>query len=384
MLSTSRIDLQPLPRIVFSAGAVAKLAQYVGQAGGKHAVIVTDGGLVKAGLIAPIDKALQEAGIGTSVFDGVAPNPTTDNVLAGAGVARAAKDAVIVAIGGGSSLDAAKAIGLSAQNPGPIENLQFGKPLDKPSLPLIAVPTTSGTGSENNMFAMITGGGHKLYVAHPSARPKVAVLDPQLTLGLPKLPTATCGMDVLTHALEALVARMGNPYSDAIALEAIRMVADNLPTAFDDGANIEARSQLLLASNMASIAFGVAGLGICHGCGHPLSARFNLAHGQTLATLLPHVMAFNMDAAQAKYARAAFALGVGDQTKSEADNAATAIDAVVKLRAKVQTDKTLSELGVGEDAIAQLAEDALKDLVTLTNPKKVSAEDAAGLLRAAL
>lgn len=384
MLSTSRIDLQPLPRIVFTAGAVASLPQHVGVAGGKHAVIITDAGLVKAGIVAPVVQQLKDAGIESTVFDGVEPNPTTDNVLAGGEVARGAKDAVIVAIGGGSSLDAAKAIGLSAANPGPVDNLKFGQPLEHPSLPIIAVPTTSGTGSENNMFAMITGEGRKLYVAHPSARPVVAVLDPQLTLGLPKVPTATCGMDVLTHAIEALVARGSNPYTDAMSLEAIRMVAQSLPTAYEHGDDLEARSQLLLASNMASIAFGTAGLGICHGCGHPLSARFNLPHGQTLATLLPGVMAFNMDVAQAKYARVAAAMGVADPAKSEADNAAAAIEAVRKLRATVNTDKTLTELGVGEDALGQLAADALQDFVTMTNPKQVTAEDALALYRAAL
>lgn len=384
MLSESRLDLRPLPRIVFGAGSAGTLAKEVTALGGRHAVVVTDKGLVNAGVIAPIVERLDGAGITTTVFDGVEPNPTTENVLAGGEAARGHEDPVIIAIGGGSSLDAAKAIGLSASNPGPAESLTVGNTVANPSPPIIAVPTTAGTGSENNMFSLITGGGRKLYIAHASTLPRLSVLDPTLTLGLPKVPTATCGMDVLTHAMEALVARRGSPYSDGVALEAIRMVAQNLPTAFAQGTDLEARSQLLLASNMASIAFGYAGLGACHGAGHPLSARYGLAHGQTLATLLPAVMELNMDVSEAKYARAAFALGVGELGRSDADNARAAVGAVRELRAKVETDKTLTQLGVPEDGIDQLVQDAMADFVTAGNPKRVTPEDMAALYRSAL
>jgi len=373
MLSRSSFEVHPLPRIVFAVGASRRLAELLEPLGASSVLIVTDPGVVAAGLVAPMASALSEAGLAVEVFAGVEANPTDRNVTAGAAILRRLGLPVVMALGGGSAMDAAKAIALLGPNDGGLSDILFGTQPQRPGATTVAVPTTAGTGSETNMFGVITdtGSGRKVYIGHPSVRPVITVLDPELTLGLPRYPTATCGMDVLTHAIEALTAVGATPYSDSVALGAIAMVAEWLPRAVADGSDIEARSQMLLASSMAAIAFNVAGLGACHGTGHPLSARLHAAHGQTLATMLPHVMAFNADVCAAKYARVASALGASGEGD---DSARAAIDAVRRLRAEVGVDRSIRALGGSPEMIEQLAADAMADMITFTNPKPVSLE----------
>lgn len=379
MLADSKVKIQALPRIVFGRGEAAKLSQHVALTGKRSALIVTDKGLVEAGLIKTVADGLTAAGIKALVFAGVEPNPSDANVEAGAEALRGLGDAAIVAVGGGSSMDAAKAIGLMGPNEGTVNDFGFGCKPKHEGAPLVAVPTTAGTGSETNMFAVITDRAQhrKIYVGHPSIQPKVAVLDPDLTLGLPPYPTATCGFDVLTHAIEAYTSLIASPYTDAVALETIRMAAKWLPEVFKDGRNIEARAQMLMASCMAAIAFNVTGLGVCHGTGHPLSARLGSAHGQTLATMLPHVMRFNRSVCGEKYALVATALGV----EASADAAIAEVEAI---RARVGIKKTIKELGGDASLIDALSDDAMADLTTRTNARKVERADAKALYEAAL
>lgn len=386
MLSEASIKLQPLPRIIFAAGAVDDLGKHVRSTGKSRAFIVTDAGLVSAGLIEPIADQLRSDGFEVEVFDGVEANPSDVNVNAGVDALHVFGDAAVVAIGGGSSMDAAKAIALLANNEGHPREFSYGCKPEHPGAPVVAVPTTAGTGSETNLVGVITDTEHgrKLYVAHPSVQPQVAVLDPKLTLGLPQYPTATCGFDVLTHAIEAYTSRVANPYADGVALQAIKMAWEYLPRAFDDGSDIEARSQMLLASAMAAIAFNVAGLGAAHGTGHPVGARFHAAHGQCLATMLPHVMVFNCEARERKYAEIAEAMGVAQPGCTDGQNARACIDSVRQLIERLGLDKSLGDLGVSGGDIGQLVEDALKDLTMRTNARKVSADDATALFEAAL
>jgi alcohol dehydrogenase len=213
---------------------------------------------------------------------------------------------------------------------------------------------------------------------HSSIVPAVSVLDPDLTLKLPPYPTATCGFDVFTHAIEAFVSPRGNPYSDAVALDAIRIVARHLRTAVADGDDLEARSQMLLASAMAAIAFNVAGLGSAHGTGHALSARLHAAHGQTLATMLPHVMGFNAQVCAEKYAAVASILEPGSS-----GSPAAAIDAVQRLRADIGIERSIRELGAGDDLLPVLVADAMADPVNRGNPRPVDAAALEALYRAA-
>ena len=206
---------------------------------------------------------------------------------------------------------------------------------------------------------------------HPSITPAFSVLDPDLTVGLPTYPTATCGFDVLTHAVEAFVSVGANAYSDTIALEAIRKVAGNLRKVVADGQDIEARSQMVLGSAMAARAFNVTGLGSAHGTGHAISARLNAAHGQTLATMLPHVMEYNMSVREEKYAEVARIL-----EPSGPGTGAGAIDAVLTLRADIGIERSITDLGGAGDLLSVLLDDAMADPVNRTNPRPV---DQAGL-----
>ena len=367
MLSNENFTVRPLPTIVFNRGAAKDLNNHIQALGKNAALIVTDKNLAASGVLDPILEALRAANLSVEVFDGVEPNPTDLNVEAGAEKLKELGDAVIVPIGGGSSMDCGKSIALLASNPGTVEEMQGSVP--KPAAaPVIAVPTTAGTGSETNNACVITNTrlGRKTYVVHPSITPAFSVLDPDLTIGLPTYPTATCGFDVLTHAVEAFVSVGANAYSDTIAVEAIRKVAGNLRKVVADGQDIEARSQMLLGSAMAAQAFNVTGLGSAHGTGHAVSARLNAAHGQTLATMLPHVMEYNMSVREEKYAEVARLLvPTGPAT------GAGAIDAVLQLRSDIDIDRSITDLGGEGNLLSVLVEDAMADPVNMTNPRPV-------------
>jgi alcohol dehydrogenase len=208
------------------------------------------------------------------------------------------------------------------------------------------------------------------------------VLDPELTLALPRYPTATCAFDVFTHATEAYTSARTTPYSDAVALEAIRLVVANARAALADGSDVEVRGNLLLASCMAAIAFNVAGLGACHGTGHPLSARLNAAHGQTLATMMPHVMGYNLDVVAARYAQVANIFGVARGVSAE-DDARACIEAVKQLRADLGLERSIRELGGSDNLLPMLVEDSLADPVNLSNPKPLDRDAFESLFRAA-
>ena len=367
MLSNENFTVRPLPTIVFNRGAAKDINNHIQSLGKTAALIVTDKNLAASGLLDPILEALRAANLSVEVFDSVEPNPTDLNVEAGAARLKELGDAVVVPIGGGSSMDCGKSIALLASNPGTVEEMQGSEPTAA-AAPVIAVPTTAGTGSETNSACVITNTrlGRKTYVVHPSITPVFSVLDPDLTVGLPTYPTATCGFDVLTHAIEAFVSIGANAYSDSIALEAISKVAGNLRGVVTDGQDIEARSQMLLGSALAAQAFNVTGLGSAHGTGHAISARLDAAHGQTLATMLPHVMDFNMTVREEKYAEVAKILSPRGPATG-----AGAIDAVLKLRSDIGIDRSITDLGGEGNLLNILLEDAMADPVNRTNPRPV-------------
>lgn len=379
MLSNENFVVPPLPTIVFNRGASQSLSDHIQALGKTSALIVTDKNLVASGVLDPVLDALKAANLKVEVFDGVEPNPTDLNVEAGAEKLRDLGDACVVPIGGGSSMDCGKSIALLAANGGTVEEMQSSVPVNAKA-PIIAVPTTAGTGSETNNACVITNTrlGRKTYVLNPSITPAYAVLDPDLTIGLPAYPTATCGYDVLTHAIEAFVSVRASAYSDEIALDAIRKVAGHLRNVVKDGSDVEARSQMLLGSAKAAIAFNVAGLGTVHGTGHAISARLNAAHGQTLATMLPHVMEYNMSEREEKYIEVARILNPNGPATG-----AGAIDAVKQLRSDIGIDKSISDLGGDDDLLAVLVEDAQADPVNFTNPVPVDAAAFEKLYKAA-
>ena len=386
----TRLVLDPMPPAHFGAGAVDAVATVVRGTGCQAAVIVTDRGLAGTAVVASVAGALAAGGIPVTVFSGVRPNPTTADVAAGAdtvaAVAAGGGRPAVVAVGGGSSIDAAKGIAVAAVNPERGRDLDYRRTFAEPALPLVAVPTTAGTGTETNPFGVITDPvtQRKFYVGAATARPAAAILDPELTASLPPGGTAATGMDALVHALESCMSRRANPWAEGIALQAIRMISAHLARAVTDGGDLEARSQMLLASHLAGIAFASTGLGICHAIGHALGGRFDIAHGVALTMVLPGVLRFNLPACGERLAAVAFALGAGDTARSATWNADAAIDAVAALVDTIGMTHRLPDFGITAADFGGIAADALDDEVLANTPRWPAGDDIRAILAGAL
>jgi alcohol dehydrogenase len=387
MLSTPpELAIGTTPTAHFSAGSIARLPELISAAGGQSALVVTDGALAATGVIAAVAELLSAAGLPATVFSGVHSNPTTSDLAAGAAAAAGLLDAqpVVVAVGGGSPIDAAKGIALAAVNPQRGRDLDYRSDFAIPALPLVAVPTTAGTGAETNAFGVVTDedSRRKFYVGHATTMPTAAILDPELTLGLPPGPTAATGMDALTHAIESYLSVRANPWSAGIALQVVRMVREFLPRAYADGADLEARGQMLLAAHMAGVAMATTGLGACHAIGHALGGRFNVAHGVALTLVLPQVLSFSLPVSLERLADLAFALGAGETAADADSNASAAISAVAALAESVGMTHRLADLGITSHDFAQIAADAIDDEVLANAPVKPSVGEIMGILAA--
>ena len=374
-LAGRQLELRPGAATFFGAGEVARLPACVAAAGRRRAFVVTDAGVVASGVVADVARVLGGAGIEHELHDSVRPNPDTGALEAGAGALRQFGEAAVIGLGGGAVLDAAKGISLAATNHVDVRDLDYRSGNLLPGLPVIAVPTTAGTGAETNGFGVIDDprAKRKFYVGHDSVVPKATILDPLLTIGLPSGPTAASGMDALAHALESLDSRRANPYSHGLCLEVVRTVSGWLPAAVADGQNLEARSRMLLAAHLAGLAFSTTGLGLCHAAGHGLSARLGTPHGIALAVMLPHVLAFNQSLCAEIDAEVADIMG-----------ADTASLAVASLSAALRLPRTLAELGCTTELIPQLVHDALADEVLANTPRKPTSEELTALLQNAL
>jgi alcohol dehydrogenase len=421
-LGCTELVLSPTPSAHFGVGAVGKLPGIVRGTGADAAFVVTDAALASTPVVASVTRVLETAGIPVTVFRGVHPNPTSGDLAAGADAVTAAAAArpwpgavdsrpdtgggrpgraggrpgaaggrpgayriALVAVGGGSPIDAAKGIALAAVNPQRDRDLDYRGQFSAPALPIVAVPTTAGTGAETNAFGVVTDprSCRKFYVGHASSLPAAVVLDPGLTVGLPPPATAATGMDALTHALESYLSVRANPWSDGIALQVIRMIAVHLPRAHADGGDLEARSQMLLAAHMAGIAMATTGLGLCHAVGHALGGRFDIAHGVALTAVLPQVLRFNAPACVQRLADAAAALGAGDPARDSAWNAGAAIEAVADLADRLGMPRHVADLGVSRADFDQIAADALDDEVLANTPRPPTATDIRALLHTA-
>ncbi|MGB3681194.1 MAG: iron-containing alcohol dehydrogenase [Rubrobacteraceae bacterium] len=386
MLSEQLIEMQSSGRVVFGSGEVTRIGELVRETGATQVFLVADPGIVASGLM-DVVKAGLDVDLRVGSFEGVTPSPTTEDIEAGSDALRefGLRDTVVVAVGGGSSLDAAKGLSLHAANEVPVAELDFRAENVRPGVPIVAVPTTAGTGSETNHFGVVTdlNGPKKVYVGHPSVKPRATILDPILTVKLPPGPTAATGMDAMVHALEALVSRSANPYADGVALQVISMVNRWLPAAVSDGENIEARSRMLLASHMAGLAFSSGtGLGLCHAIAHSISSHTGAVHGVALTAVLPEVMSFNLPESSGKLALAAKSLDVYEPSAPEKENARAAVRAIEDLSRKV-LDASVSGLGVTEDLVPVLVEDTLSDLVIGNTPRMPSAGEVREILTSA-
>jgi alcohol dehydrogenase len=382
----TRIVLSPLPAAHFGAGTIDAIAGIVRGTSCRAAVLVTDQGLASTASVASVASVLAASGIAVTVFSDVHPNPTTGDVAAGADkVAALAADGgrpAVVAVGGGSPIDAAKGIALAAVNPERGRDLDYRRTFAEPALPLVAVPTTAGTGTETNPFGVITDPvtRRKFYVGGATSLPVAAILDPELTASLPPGGTAASGMDALVHALESCMSRHANPWSEGNALQAIRMISAHLPRAFADGGDREARSQMLLASHLAGAAMASTGLGICHAIGHALGGRFDIAHGVALTMVLPGVLRFNIPVCADRLAAVAFALGAGDTARSAGWNAAAAVDAVTALSGRVGMTHQLTDFGITAADFDLIVADALDDEVLANTPRPPTGPDIRAIL----
>ncbi|WP_022884598.1 iron-containing alcohol dehydrogenase family protein [Glaciibacter superstes] len=385
-LAETELTLDAKPVAYFGRGRVSEVGLITAATGATAVLIVTDPFLATSAVVDAVRVSLESAGLLVTVYGGVTPNPTTTCVDEGSDLAASVRADAIVAVGGGSSMDAAKGISLGARNPQRGLDLDYTSVFSQPAIPIVAVPTTAGTGAEVNAFGVITDvvSHRKFYVGHNSALARAAVLDPELTVGLSPAATAATGMDALTHALESYLSIRANPYSDGIALQVISTVATYLPRAVANGADLEARSELLLASHIAGVGFSHTGLGLVHGIAHPLGGQFNIPHGLALCTVIESVLRFNLLARTERIGRVAFALGVGDTHLADEENAQSAITAIAALAADVGMIGPLSRFGVTEESLASLAADTLADAVTVNNPIQPSIDDVVRILTEAL
>jgi alcohol dehydrogenase len=384
-LAERAFDLLLHDRVRFGTGAIEGLPGLIREIGATRAFIVTDPGVQASGVVARVVEVLEADGIETGVFAEVEPNPGAATVERGAKALRAfgATDVAVIPVGGGSAMDTAKALSLRAMNDASVWELGYDDLSLVPGRPIIAVPTTAGTGAETNAYGVITDEavGRKAYIAHPSLLPAATILDPVLTLGLPPAATAATGIDALTHALESLLSANPNPFADALALAVIRTVANWLPRAVDDGSDLEARSQMLLASHLAGVgqASGT-GVGLVHALGHALGTRGRLPHGTALATILPEVLSFYGAVRDRELGLVAIELGVraAGATDSEVRNAA--IEAIAGLCSRVGQRRTLRDLGLDRAIIDELVADALADGAIRNAPRQPTAREAARIL----
>jgi alcohol dehydrogenase len=382
-LHETELVLDPKPAAHFGVGSVAKVGELAKAQGAKKALIITDPFLAASEITKKVSDSLKAAGIEVEVFGGVTPNPTTACVDEGSDVATKADADILIALGGGSSMDTAKGVSLGANNPERGIGLDYTTTFKHEGVPIIAIPTTAGTGSEVNAFGVITDEAthRRFYVGHSSALAKAAILDPELTIGLPPKATAATGMDALVHATESYLSIRPNPYSDAIALGVIKMVSENLETAVANGSDIEARSQMLLASHIAGVGFSHTGLGLVHGIGHALGGGFNIPHGNALCIVLEEVLRYNLPVRTERMADIAFALGVGVTSMDSAENAELAIAAIAGMVDSVGLRATLSDYSITEADFDSLAETTLADAVTINNPQKPSHQDVVSILK---
>jgi alcohol dehydrogenase len=360
----------------------------VAAAGGSRVFVVTDPGVRAAGVVDPILDALATAGLPTAVFDEIEPNPAAATVERGAASLRdfGLAGAVVVAIGGGSAMDAAKAIDLRAANDRPLWELEYDGADLAPGRPIVAVPTTAGTGAEAHSFAVITHEeiGRKDYIGHPSLLPVTTVLDPGLTVGLPPTVTAATGIDAMTHSLESLLSANPNPFAESMALGVIRTVGTWLRRAVADGRDLEARSQMLMASHLAGVgqASGT-GVGLVHALGHSIGTRGKVAHGTALAAVLPEVLRFYVGTRDRELALVGIALGVASGAETESTAAGAAIGAIDKLLRDLDQRPTLRRLGLAEDeAIARLTADTMDDAAIRNSPRLPTPLEARAILEA--
>lgn len=373
-------DFQPRTRIVFGAGKVSALGELASELGARRALVVSDPGVIAAGHTARGIAALEKAGIETHLFEGVHENPSTADVETGVKLAKRYDPELLIGFGGGSSMDCAKGINFVYTNGGRMHDYWgVGKAL-KPMLPMIAVPTTAGTGSETQSFALISDAEThvKMACGDKKASCRVALLDPELTISQPPRVTALTGLDALSHSLETYVTSKRNPASLAFSREAWLLLATNFARVLDEPTNLDARGGMLLGACFAGMAIENSMLGAAHALANPLTAHCHIPHGQAVSVMLPHVIRYNAELVEPWYVELLRESEGPAGLPLAKDGAAGLASFVTSLIAKAGLKTRLKELSIPRDLMPRLAMDATKQWTGTFNPRPLSEADFLG------
>ncbi len=376
-------DFDPRTRVVFGNGAVERLGELTVEHGGRRVLLVTDPGIEEAGHTARCVDLLQRAGLIVTVFDGVTPNPTTDDVARGLDAAKSAAIDFFVAVGGGSAMDCAKGVNFLLTNGGRMQDYWGVGKATKPMLPLIAVPTTSGTGSEAQSFALIADAKshHKMACGDKKAACRVAILDPDLTLSMPVSVTTASGIDALSHAVESYVTTKRNPVSQLFSRRAWRLLAPSLPAVIAQPGNRAARGAMLLGAHLAGAAIENSMLGATHALANPLTAHYGITHGLAIGIMLPHVIRYNSGAVGRLYGHLASDIGLCPADHPEAGTL-LAEEISRQVRA-AGAPSTLKECQIEQSRLPALAAEAAEQWTGRFNPRPVDAGSLEELYRCA-
>ena len=380
------LDFQMSGRLIMGLGALYELPAAVRRLEGSKALIVTDPGLVKAGVAGRVGEVLAGGGIEYAVFDGVEPDPRIEIVDACLGAARDSRCDVLIGLGGGSSLDIAKMVSILLTNGGQATDYVGIGRVPKRGQAKILIPTTAGTGSEVTPIAVLSDKAEHLKkgVVSEHLYADVALIDPELTVGLPPRITAYTGMDALTHAIEAYTNKYAQPFIDTFALEAIRLIGENLRRAVACGEDVTARYNMSLGSLYGGLCLGSVNTAAVHALAYPLGGTYDVPHGIANALLLPYVMRFNMISDMTKFANIAIALGEVTDGLSLREAAELAVEAVEQLCIDIGIVRRMRDLGIPEDAIDEMAEGAMKvTRLLVNNPRALRIEDVRDIYRAA-
>ena len=379
---TSDFEVRPGPRLVVGPGSIDRLGRLSRELAGSRALVVSDPGIVEAGHTAGAIESLTEAGVATAVFDAFGENPTADDVEAGAALAREFRPDLLVGLGGGSSMDCAKGINFLFSCGGRMQDYRGRDSTRAPMLPSIAVPTTAGTGSETQSFALVSdpATGLKMACGAPGAAFRIAILDVNLTLTQPLSLVALTGIDALSHAVESHVSRAATPASQIFSREAFRLLATNLPGVFTDGGSIAARSAVQFGAALAGLAIENSMLGAAHALANPLTAAHHVAHGQAVGLMLPHVVRFNGPACGAAYADLLREIGMTVPADAAGERLARWLSDLLAA-ARLATSMTSAQVATPETT--HLAAQAASQWTADFNPRPVTATDLAALYEAA-
>jgi alcohol dehydrogenase len=375
--------------VIIGGGASAELLPQLRRLGAKRVLVVTDAFMVKSGVVARLLAPLQENGMEIAVFDGVQPDPTVQNVRDGLALYRSSGAEAVVAIGGGSPLDAGKAISILTTNPEPLADYMGYHKIPKAGAPLLAIPTTAGTGSEVTKVAVITDTERdvKMMILDQHLLPVVALVDYELTLSMPAPLTAHVGVDTLTHGIEAYVSRKASEMTDPIALSCIRLAATHLVKAWEEPGNLAAREGMMLSATQGGMAFANSSVCLVHGMSRPLGLLFHIPHGLSNAMLLPAVTRFSLAGAEARYATVARTMGLCAANASDASAAASLVEGLEKLNARLEVPRIRdfkgATLEVFEAALEKMASDALASGSPANNPVVPTASEIVQLYREA-